>query len=141
VKGPRTGAPVRMAIRDEADVVVARALSRELALELGFGEGRAAAVETAVSEVAWNIVEHARGGELHLEVVSDRGRLGVAVMARDDQPGIPDVGAALEDGYTTARGLGLGLSSARRLMDEFEIASSAGAGTRVTMKKWAHDSQ
>lgn len=135
----RAGAPVRMAIRDEADVVVARALCRELALELGFGEARAGAVETAVSEVAWNIVVHARAGELDLEVVREGDRLGIAVVARDEEPGIADVETAMEDGYTTARGLGLGLSSARRLMDEFEIASSAGAGTRVTMRKWAHD--
>jgi serine/threonine-protein kinase RsbT len=141
VKGHRPRAPVRMAIRREADVVVARALSRELALELGFGEGRAGAIETAVSEVAWNMVVHARAGELDLEVVADRGRLGIAVIARDEEPGIPDVETAMQDGYTTARGLGLGLSGARRLMDEFTVASSAGGGTRVTMKKWTHDAE
>lgn len=137
--GPRSRPPFRMAIRDEADVVVARARSRRLALELGFSEGRAGALETAVSEVAWNIVNHARAGEVELEVVTERGRVGVAVVASDEQPGISDVKTAMSDGYTTARGLGLGLSSARRLVDEFEIASSAGAGTRVTMKKWADD--
>jgi anti-sigma regulatory factor (Ser/Thr protein kinase) len=74
-------------------------------------------------------------------VVADRGRLGIEVTARDGEPGIADLQRAMEDGYTTAQGLGLGLSSARRLMDEFTVASSAGAGTRVTMRKWAHDAE
>lgn len=141
MNGRRSRTPIRMEIRDEADVVVARTLSRELALELGFREGRAGAVETAVSEIAWNIVDHARAGELLLEVVAESGRVGIEVIARDGEPGIPDVQRAMADGYTTARGLGLGLSSARRLMDEFTVASSAGAGTRVTMRKWAHDAE
>jgi serine/threonine-protein kinase RsbT len=139
VKGRRPRAPIRIAIRGEADVVVARAIARELALELGFGDGRAGALETAVSEIAWNIVVHAGVGELSLEAVADPRRVGIAVLARDQEPGIADVDAALRDGYSTGRGLGLGLSSARRLMDEFTVASSAGGGTRVSMKKWAHD--
>ncbi len=134
-----SGEPIRMPIREEPDVAIARTLSRELALDAGFPEARASAVAIAVSEVAWNIVVHAGAGEIEVAVVEDGGRVGIEVVARDDDPGIPDVEKAMEDGWSTAPGLGLGLSSARRLMDEFALASSAGTGTRVTMTKWIHD--
>ncbi len=131
---------LRVPIRDESDVFVARSRARVLALEHGFAEGRAGAVATAVSEVARNIVVHADGGEILLEVEVEvgSGRRAIVVVARDDHPGIRDVEAALADGYSTRAGLGLGLPSARRLMDEFTLVSAVGEGTTVTMKKWAH---
>ena len=129
----------RVPICDESDVFVARRRARELALDEGFAEAGAAAIAIAVSEVARNIALHARGGEILLGVEGAReGRRGIVVVARDDEPGIPDVEAAMTDGFSTRRGLGLGLPSARRLMDEFTLESSVGKGTTVVMRKWAH---
>ena len=129
---------VRVTLREEADVVLARARARELALREGFPENRAAAIATAVSEVAWNIVLHAGVGEILVGVADEGGRRGIVVIARDEEPGIRDVAGAMEDGWSTSRGLGLGLPSARRLMDEFTLVSAIGTGTTITMKKWAH---
>jgi len=132
--------PIRVPIREEADVVVARTRALALALESGFPVGRAAAIATAVSEVARNIVVHAGVGELLLAVVEERGRVGISVVATDDA-GFGDVERAMADGYSTKQGLGLGLPSARRLMDEFALVSAVGKGTTVTMRKWAHDAE
>lgn len=131
-------APIRVVVREEADVFIARARSRELALDHGFPAAAAAAIATAVSEIARNIVEHAGEGEIFLTTVLERARRGVVVLARDPHPGIVDVAVAMQDGYSTGGGLGLGLPSARRLMDEFTIVSAPGSGTTVTMKKWVH---
>ena len=130
---------MRLPIREEADVSVARTRTRQLALQEGFDDARAAAITTAVSEVAWNIVVHAGAGEIVLDVVTERGRRTLTAVARDGHPGIADVEAAMRDGHSTRGGLGLGLPSARRLVDEFEIRSAVGRGTAVTLKKWAHD--
>jgi serine/threonine-protein kinase RsbT len=131
-------AEIRIAIREEWDVAVARKHVRELALQEGFPENRTGALATAVSEVARNIVVHAGAGEVVLAAVSERGRRAIVVVARDDRPGIADMEEAMRDGYSTGRGLGLGLPSAKRLMDEFTLESEVGKGTTVTMKKWAH---
>jgi serine/threonine-protein kinase RsbT len=93
-------------------------------------------IATAISEIARNIVMFAKRGELTVSVVTENGRTGVTVLARDIGPGIPDVARAVQDGYSTYGGLGLGLPGARRLMDEFEIISEVGKGTTVTMTKW-----
>ena len=127
---------LRVPIRDESGVFVARRRARQLALDEGFPEGGAGAIATAVSEVARNIVVHAGAGEILLGVERDGPRRGVVVVARDEEPGIVDVEAALTDGYSTRCTLGLGLPSARRLMDEFTLVSAVGCGTVVTMKKW-----
>lgn len=120
---------------------MARKAARELAAVVGFSVARAAALAIAVTEVARNIVVHARGGEVLLGVVEDRGRRGIMAIARDRAPGIRDVERALEDGYSTGAGLGLGLPSARRLVDEFALVSAVGQGTTVTMTKWAYDAE
>jgi serine/threonine-protein kinase RsbT len=131
-------AAIRVPVREEADVAVARQRARALAVAEGFSEGRAGAVAIAVSEVTRNIVVHAGAGEVWIEAVEDRGRRGVRVVACD-QRGIADVELAMRDGYSTARTLGLGLASARRLMDEFTLVSAVGAGTTITMHKWARE--
>jgi serine/threonine-protein kinase RsbT len=131
-------APLRVPVREEADVAVARAVARAVALAEGLTASRAAAVATAVSEVAWNILLHAGAGEILVDAAAERGRRGVVVVARDEAGGVGDVARAMEDGYSTRGGLGLGLPSARRLMDEFALASAAGGGTTVTMRKWTH---
>lgn len=128
---------VRVAIVDDDDVVAARQAGRQLAEQLGLAPTDLTLVATAISEVARNITAYAGSGEIVVRVVEQRGRRGIEVLARDEGPGIADVDRALQDGFTTGGGLGLGLPGARRLMDEFAIASHEGAGTTVTMTKWA----
>lgn len=128
---------VRVAIVDDDDVVAARQAGRQLAEALGLSPTDLTLVATAISEVARNITAYAGSGEIVVRAVEQRGRRGIEVLARDEGPGIADVDRALQDGYTTGGGLGLGLPGARRLMDDFAIASREGAGTTVTMTKWA----
>ena len=123
-------------INRDTDVVLARQKGRALAVQLGLSHNAQAIVVVAISEVAHNIVEYAGRGEIGLSPTRQDGRYGVAVVARDDGPGIPDIETALQDGYSTGKGLGMGLSGARRMMDEFEIISQIGEGTTVTMRKW-----
>lgn len=127
---------IRVPIRSDPDIVNARRAVRELAAGLGFPKVEQTLVATAVSEMARNIVRFATEGEVVLEAVSDAGRDGIQVVARDAGPGIPDVEAASQDGYSTYAGLGLGLPGSRRVMDEFEIESEPGHGTTVRMTKW-----
>jgi serine/threonine-protein kinase RsbT len=126
----------RVSIASDADIVTARQVVREMARELRMTAGDLTLVATAVSEIARNIVSYAKRGEITIAIVEQAGRRGVQVVARDQGPGIPDVGLALTDGYSTGRSLGLGLPGARRLMDEFAIESEVGKGTTVSMTKW-----
>ena len=127
---------VRVPVTSDSDVVVARQTGRRLAAEAGFAGTELALIATAISEVARNIVKFAKRGEVVIAVVAEDDRTGLTVVARDAGPGIADVRRAVEDGYSTYGGLGLGLPGARRLMDEFEIVSELGKGTTVTMTKW-----
>jgi serine/threonine-protein kinase RsbT len=126
---------VRVPVHSDADIVAARRAAREMASRTGFTGTDLTIIATAVSEVARNIVRFAGTGEVVVSAVDDP-RPGLLVVARDSGPGIADVDQALEDGYSTYHGLGLGLPGARRLMDEFSIASEPGHGTTVTMTKW-----
>ena len=107
-----------------------------MAERLGFPRPDPTLIATAISEVARNIVVHVGRGEIVLKPVKDANRYGVVVIAIDEGPGIRDVEAAVRDNYSGKGGLGLGLPGARRLMDDFEITSSADSGTTVTMRKW-----
>ena len=127
---------VRVTVARDADIVTARQRGREAAARAGLTGGDLTLVATAISEIARNTVRFAVRGEFVFSVVTRGGRTGLRVVARDRGPGIPDVARALRDGYSTSRGLGLGLPGARRLVDEFEIASTVGEGTTVTMTKW-----
>jgi serine/threonine-protein kinase RsbT len=127
---------LRVAIASDVDVVQARQHGRELAAGAGFSTGDQTVIAAAISEVARNILMYARRGEILLSVVANGDQQGVVIVARDQGPGIPDVSRALQDGYSTSGGLGLGLPGARRLMDDFDIASVVGQGTTVTMRKW-----
>lgn len=127
-----------IAIESDADVVTARQQARELAAELDLSSTDQTLLATAISEVARNITHYARRGEVSVGIVEDGdGRRGIRVVARDDGPGIEDVERAMQDGYTTGGGLGLGLPGARRLVDEFELDSGPGRGTTVTLVKWS----
>ena len=126
----------RIAIESDADVVTARQRARALAVSLEMPSTDQTLLATAISEIARNITAYAQRGEVLLDVVHDGVRRGVRVIAQDDGPGIADLERALQDGYTTGGGLGLGLPGARRLVDEFDIQTAPGAGTRVTLVKW-----
>jgi serine/threonine-protein kinase RsbT len=127
---------VHVLIREESDVIMARKYAREFAMHEGLSERAIDALVTATSEIVSNVVVHAKTGEFFLWAAKEIHRHGVVVVVRDNGPGIANFEQALQDGYSTGRGLGLGLSSAKRLMDDFELASQAGAGTTVIMKKW-----
>ena len=127
---------VRVPIEGEADVTLAGEQVRRLASRLDFLPSDVTVMAAAIREVAGNILAHGRRGDVLLHLIQKRGRLGVAITARDRGPGIADVSQALRDGCSTAGSLGLGLASARRLMDEFWVRSEVGRGTTVTMRKW-----
>jgi len=130
-------AELRVPINADADIVTARQEGRRLASQLDFTPSDLTVIASAISEIARNIVEYANTGDVSISLIEKNGRRGVMVVAQDIGPGIADVPAALQDGYSTSGSLGLGLPGARRLMDEFEIHSEVGRGTRVTMRKWA----
>ena len=134
-RGPVRDGEVTVTISDDPDIVAARQAARELAARAGFSGTDLTLLATAVSEVARNIVKFATSGEVTIELL-DQPQRGIRVVARDTGPGIPDVERALEDGYSTYEGLGLGLPGARRLMDEFAIVSEPGRGTTISMTKW-----
>ena len=127
----------RIAIESDSDVVTARQRARELAANLEFTSTDQTLLATAISEVARNITTYAVRGEVILAIVRDGGREGIRVVARDDGPGIADIERALQDGYTSGGGLGIGLPGARRLVDEFQIESAPSEGTTVTLVKWS----
>ncbi len=129
--------PICIPINSDADTVTARQQGRALAAQLGLSSIDQALVATAISELARNIVEYAKHGEILLALMERRDQRGIVVIARDEGPGIPDIERAMQDGFTTGSGLGLGLPGARRLMDDFEIVSVVGKGTTITVKKWA----
>ena len=127
---------IRIVVSTDGDIVVARQSGRELAEQIGCTGTDATLVATAISEVARNIVTHAGRGEILMRTVSgEDGNPAIEVVARDEGPGIAEIERAMEDGFSTGPGLGLGLPGARRLMDEFEITSEVGRGTTVVMLK------
>jgi RNA polymerase sigma factor (sigma-70 family) len=127
---------VRVPVSRDADVVTARQQGREVAAGAGFSTSAQTLIATAISEISRNIVKFAERGEVTISLVSEDGRRGISVVARDVGPGIADLEEALQDGFSTYRGLGLGLPGAKRLMDRFHLSSVPGEGTTVTMEKW-----
>jgi serine/threonine-protein kinase RsbT len=123
-------------IHTPEDVVRVRQVTRERAVAQGFSLVDQTKLVTAASELARNTLEHGGGGEVSVEVLNDGLRKGVRLTFSDRGPGIPDVELALKGGYTTGGGLGLGLSGARRLSNEFSIQSKPGEGTRVAITRW-----
>ena len=133
---PRVRDLVQIPINGIQDIVTARQSGRALAQELGFSNSSLTLIATIISELTRNILTYAERGVIVLGVLERNGRRGIAVEARDQGPGIADVARALEMGYSTSGGLGLGLPGVRRLMDEFEIVSDVGSGTTVRARKW-----
>ena len=123
-------------LRTETDIVMTRQAVRRIAVELGFSLIDQTKMVTAASELARNTLEHGRGGEVVLERLQDGVRKGLRATFTDQGPGIADLKLALTDGYTTGKGMGLGLSGSRRLVNEFDISTTVGQGTRVTITRW-----
>lgn len=129
-------ADVTVEIGNPDDIVAARLAGHHLARELGFSLTDVTMIATAISEVARNITSYAGSGAIRVAVQDRDGRKALVVRAEDEGPGIANVERALEDGYSTGRGLGLGLPGARRLMDRLIVESEPGRGTVVEMWKW-----
>ena len=123
-------------IRAENDIVAARRVVRDAATQMGFGTTDVTRLVTAASELARNIFKYAGQGLMRWNCMKSDSRVGIEVQFVDEGPGIADVNQAMEEGYSTGGGLGLGLPGARRLVDELAIQSAVGQGTTVTLKKW-----
>jgi serine/threonine-protein kinase RsbT len=123
-------------IRASEDVVGVRQAVRERAIALGFNLVDQTKIVTAASELARNTLQHGGGGSVTIDSLEDAGRQGLRLTFEDAGPGIPDIQLALKDGFTTGTGLGLGLSGARRLSNDFRIESRVGEGTRVAITRW-----
>ena len=125
-----------LSLRSTDDVVHVRQVARQWAVQMGLGLVDQTKLVTAASELARNTVTYGGGGEVILEALNDSNRRGVRLTFTDQGPGIPDIALALKDGYTTGAGMGLGLGGAKRLVNEFDIVSHVGEGTRVCITKW-----
>ena len=125
-----------MPLRNSDDVVRVRQAVRARAVGAGFSLVDQTKIVTAASELARNVVVYGGGGTVRLESLNDGARRGLRLVFEDQGPGIPDIGEALRDGFTTGGGLGLGLGGARRLVNDFDIDSRPGSGTRVTITRW-----
>ena len=123
-------------IRSAQDVVLVRQAVRAWAVAQGLGLVDQTKIVTAASELARNTVDYGGGGTVLLEAVEQGARKGLRLTFEDQGPGIADIALALTDGYTTGNGMGLGLSGSRRLVNEFELHSEPGKGTRVTVTRW-----
>jgi serine/threonine-protein kinase RsbT len=131
-----TAQETRVPVERDGDVVTARQQGRDIAAQVGFKGSDLTLIATAISEIARNIVVYAGHGEIMISPIADGRRQGITVVAHDEGPGIADIEQAMQDGFSTGKSLGLGLSGARRLMDEFEIVSEVGQGTTIIMSKW-----
>jgi len=123
-------------IRTSEDIVIVRQQVRTWSARMGFGLVDQTKLVTAASELARNTLSYGGGGMAVLETIGNGNRLGLRVTFEDHGPGIADIALAMKDGYTTGGGLGLGLSGAKRLSNEFEISSRVGEGTKISIVRW-----
>jgi serine/threonine-protein kinase RsbT len=123
-------------LRNEHDMVLSRQTVRRLAQEAGFSLVDQTKLVTAASELARNALIYGGGGDLKWSVLIDGNKRGVRLLFEDQGPGIPDIGQAMTDGWSSGSGLGLGLTGARRLVNDFELESTVGVGTRITITRW-----
>jgi serine/threonine-protein kinase RsbT len=123
-------------LRSEHDIVLARQLVRKLSQELGFSLVDQTKMVTAASELARNALIYGRGGTMHWEKTQSSGRAGLKLLFADEGPGIPNLDLAMTDGWTSGNGLGMGLTGAKRLVNEFDLDTKVGGGTRVTIARW-----
>ena len=123
-------------IHIEQDVVLARQLARKLAQECGMRLIDLTKLVTAVSELARNTMVYGGGGDMDWQILDENARTGLRLVFRDEGPGIPDIKLAMTDGWTSGSGMGLGLTGAKRLVEEFELDTEPGKGTRITITRW-----
>lgn len=123
-------------IQNSSDVVLARQKVRQWAQELKFTLVDQTKLVTAASELARNTLDHGKGGHMVIDVVENLAKTGLQLVFEDQGPGIPDIQAALRDGFTTGSGMGLGLGGSKRLVSDFDIQSQPGQGTRITVVRW-----
>lgn len=123
-------------IRSDLDIVIARTMARDTAKVLGFGAIDQARIATAVSELARNIFLYAGTGTVTVHEIEKNLRKGIEIVCEDQGPGIANIDLVMQDGYSTSRGMGMGLPGAKRLMDEFTIRSQENVGTTITCRKW-----
>lgn len=123
-------------LQTSSDVVVARQKVRQWAIDLRFSLVDQTKLVTAASELARNALDHGKGGQMAIEIVNGAARTGLKLVFEDNGPGIPDVEMALQDGYTTGAGMGLGLGGSKRLVNDFSIESEVGKGTKITVVRW-----
>jgi serine/threonine-protein kinase RsbT len=123
-------------IKNSSDVVLARQKVRQWAIDLRFTLVEQTKLVTAASELARNTLDHGRGGQMVIELIENGTKQGIKLVFEDKGPGIADITTALRDGFTTGGGMGLGLGGSKRLVNEFEVESKAGEGTRVTAIRW-----
>ena len=126
----------RLPVTTEAHVVTVRQVVRKLAIEIKLSLVDQTKMVTAASELARNLLIYGGGGEVVIDIVNDRSRVGLQVQFIDQGPGIADIDLALKDGYTSGSGMGLGLGGAKRLVNEFELKSKPGEGTHITLRRW-----
>ncbi|HEX8253619.1 MAG TPA: anti-sigma regulatory factor [Thermoanaerobaculia bacterium] len=125
-----------ISVRSAGEVVNVRHLVRKWAIELGLSLVEQTKIVTAASELARNMIDYGGGGTMTAEALDDGIRKGLRLIFDDQGPGIPDLDAALRDGFTTGSGMGLGLGGAKRLSNQFEIKTAPGEGTRITIVRW-----
>jgi serine/threonine-protein kinase RsbT len=126
----------QLPLKTSSDVVVARQRVRQWATELHFSLVDQTKLVTAASELARNALDHGKGGQMTVELVNGIGKTGLKLTFEDNGPGIPDLAAALKDGFTTGSGMGLGLGGSKRLVNEFDVQTEVGKGTKVTVIRW-----
>lgn len=124
-----------LSVKNEYDIISVRGFGRNIAAQLGFGVVDQCRITTAISELARNIVVHGGGGSVTIKTIQND-KKGIEITCKDKGPGIRDIELALKGGFSTVGGLGIGLSGAKRLMDEFQITSFKGKGTTVMIRKW-----
>jgi len=128
--------PEKMPVRSSGDILLIRQTVRARTAELGFSLVDQTKMITAASELARNTVDYGGGGNVILETLNDGGRRGLRLTFEDKGPGIPDIQLALKDGWTSGNGLGLGLSGAKRLVNDFHLESKVGEGTKIVITRW-----
>jgi serine/threonine-protein kinase RsbT len=127
---------IHLLIKQDTDIVLACQKGRVLAEQLGFSSDDQIVIVIAISEVTRNIIRYAQQGEMTIRSTQQSDKQGVVIEVKDKGPGIADIALALQDGYSTGGGLGVGLPGVQRLMDELEIISAVGQGTTIIMRKW-----
>ncbi len=133
----KAGEPVIVRVTKEHHIALARQAAQAIARRIGFKQAATYYIATSVSELAGNLVFHTdRGGSITLIPLERSDAIGIEIVAEDEGPGIPDMDLAMQDGFSTGGGLGSGLPGVKRLMDEFEITSTPGVGTRIVTRKW-----